>query len=67
VVELDPRQDIIDKLFPNQEMITFEEFQKALATLTGDITRNRDEKSIRIKLKIDSPTTENNLTDMLPS
>ena len=53
VVELDPRQDIIDKLFPDQAMITFEEFQKALATITGDIIKNRDENSIRIKLKMD--------------
>ncbi|MEA2060833.1 MAG: DUF6079 family protein [Thermodesulfobacteriota bacterium] len=57
VVELDPEKDIIDKLFPDQEMITFEEFQKALATITGDIIMNRDKNSIRIKLKMDMSHT----------
>ena len=51
VVELDPLNDIIDKMFPNGEMITFEELQKAFLTITGDVRKNRDESSIRIKLK----------------
>jgi hypothetical protein len=67
VVELDPRQDIIDKLFPDQEMITFEEFQKALATITGDIIKNRDENSIRIKLKMDASMNAGSLSDSLTS
>ncbi|MBF0232779.1 MAG: hypothetical protein HQK65_07055 [Desulfamplus sp.] len=51
VVELDARQDIIEKIFPDGEMITFEELRKAFLTIEGDIRKNRDENSIRIKLK----------------
>lgn len=53
VVELDVQRDIIEKIFPDGEMITFEELQKALATIVGDVKKNRDASGIRIKMKMD--------------
>ena len=53
VVELDARQDIIEKIFPDGEMITFEDFQKAFVTIAGDVRKNREESAIRIKLKME--------------
>ena len=52
VVELDARQDIIEKIFPDGEMITFEDLQKAFLTIAGDVRKNREESGIRIKLKM---------------
>lgn len=53
VVELDSHNDIIEKIFPHGGMITIEDLQKAFLTIEGDIVKNRDKKSIRIKLKND--------------
>jgi hypothetical protein len=53
VIELSVRKDIIEKIFPDGEMIRFEDLQKAFATIQSDIIKNRDKESIRIKLKLD--------------
>ena len=53
VIELSVQKDIIEKIFPDGEMIKFEDLQKAFATIQSDIIKNRDKESIRIKLKLD--------------
>jgi len=50
VVELD-RDDLIEALFPEGEMLTLEALRKAFFDLEAKIKANKIEKEIRIKLK----------------
>ncbi len=50
VVEID-RETLIKTLFPNQEMTTIEELRKSFFAVLEELKKNKDENSIRIKLK----------------
>ena len=44
------KDDVLDKLFPGQKMITVEEFHKGFIDLENEIKENKNEDEIRIKL-----------------
>jgi len=50
VVEID-RETLINTLFPNQEMTTIEDLRKSFFAVLEELKKNKDEGSIRIKLK----------------
>ncbi|MDR4504923.1 MAG: DUF6079 family protein [Candidatus Scalindua sp.] len=50
IVEVDSEK-IIKTLFPDQQMTTIDELRKSFLTLIEDLKKNKEEGSIRIKLK----------------
>ncbi len=50
VVEVD-RETLIGRLFPNQEMTTIEDLRKNFFAMIEELKKNKEENSIRIKLK----------------
>ncbi|MDY0362227.1 MAG: DUF6079 family protein [Desulforegulaceae bacterium] len=54
IIELDPNKDIIQKIFPKEDMISFEDLENAFSEIKDNILKNnQDKKSIRIKIKLE--------------